>query len=68
MSRYENSLLPYALHYTVKLSEWRLKDTKVSLISFLCLFTETITPERKSFFFQNYMTNIVKIDEICEEL
>ena len=68
MSRYENSLLPYSLHYTVKLSEWRLKDTKVSLISFLCLFTETITPERKSFFFQNYMTNIVKIDEICEEL
>ena len=32
-----------------------------------CLFTETITPERKSFL-QNYMTNIVKIDKIREEL
>ena len=24
------------------------------------LFTETITPERKSFFFQNYMTSVIK--------
>ena len=39
---------------------------KSYLISFLHLFTETITPERKLFF--NYMTNIVKIDKIREEL
>ena len=37
------------------------------LISLFGLFTETITPERKCFF-QNYMTNIVKIDKIREEL
>ena len=50
-----------------KETERRPKDTNVTLISFLRLFTETITPERKGFF-QNDMTNIVKIDEIREEL
>ena len=67
MSNYENSLFPYSFEITVNLPEWQLKDTNVTLISFLSLFAETITPERKSFF-QNYMTNIVKIDKICEEL
>ena len=41
-------------------------DTNVTLMSFLRLLTETITPERKVFF-QNYMANVVKIDEIREE-
>ena len=50
MSKYENSLFPYSSHSTVNLPEWRLEDTDVTLISFLRLFTETITPERKSFF------------------
>ena len=42
-------------------------ETNVTLMSFVRLFTETITAERKVFF-QNYMTNVVKIDEIREEL
>ena len=37
------------------------RKTNVTLMSFLRIFIETITPERKSFFFQNYMTNVVKI-------
>ena len=67
MSNYENSLFPYSLQITVNLLEWKLNDANVTLVNFLRLFTETITPERKSFF-QNYMTNIVKIDKICEKL
>ena len=50
MSDYENSLFQYSLHSTVNLPESRLKDTNITLISFLRLFIETITPERKSFF------------------
>ena len=50
ISKYENSLFPYYSHSTVNLPEWRLEDTDVTLISFLRLFTETITPERKSSF------------------
>ena len=50
MSKYENSLFRYSLHSTVNFPEWKLKDTNVTLISFLRLFTETITPERKSSF------------------
>ena len=56
MSKYENNL-----------PAWRPKDTNVTLMSFLRLFTEKITPERKVFF-QSYMTNVVKIDEIRKEL
>ena len=67
MSNYENSLFPYSLQITVNLLEWKLNDANVTLVSFLRLFTETITPERKSFF-QNYMASIVKIDKIREEL
>ena len=50
MSKYENSLFRYSLYSTVNFPEWKLKDTNVTLISFLRLFTETITPERKSSF------------------
>ena len=50
MSKYENSVFPYLIHFTVNLPAWRPKDTNVTLMSFLRLFTETITPERKSFF------------------
>ena len=40
----------YSLNSSVHLLAWRLKDINVTLMSFLCLCTETITPERKSFF------------------
>ena len=50
MSKYENSLFPYAFQITVNLPVWKLKNTNVTLISFLSLFTEPITLERKSFF------------------
>ena len=42
----------------VNLPAWRPKDTNVTLMSFVCLFTEKITPEKK----------IIKIEEIREEL
>ena len=67
MSKYENSVFPYSIHFTVNLPAWKPKNTNVTLMSFLRLFTETINPERKVFS-QNYMTNVVKIDEIREEL
>ena len=59
MSKYENSLFRYSLHSTVNFPEWKLKDTNVTLISFLRLFTETITPEKNLFF---------KIDAMRQEL
>ena len=65
MSKYENSLFPYFLHSTINLPAWSPKDTNVTLVSFLRLFTEKITLERKVFF-QNH-ANIIKIDEIREE-
>ena len=68
MSKYENSLLSYSFQVTVNLPEWKLKDTNVTLISFLRLFTETIILPKEKAFFQNYMTNIVEIDKIREEL
>ena len=46
--KHENSLFPYSLGSIVNLPEWRLDDADLTL-SFLSLFTETITPERKSF-------------------
>ena len=49
MLKYENSVFPYSVHSTVNLPAWRLKDTNVTLMSFLGLFTETITLERKIF-------------------
>ena len=66
MSKSENSVFPYSVHSTVKLPASRPKDANVPLMSFLRLFTETITPERKGFL-QNYMANIVNIDKIREE-
>ena len=59
MSKYENNLFRYSLHSTVNFPEWKLKDTNVTLISFLLLFTETITPEKNLFF---------KIDAMRQEL
>ena len=50
MLKHENSLFPYSLHSTVNLPEWRMDDADVTLISFLRLFSEAITPERKRFF------------------
>ena len=67
MLKYENSVFRYSANSTVSLPAWRSKDTNVTLMSFLSLFTEIIAPERKVFF-QNYMTNVVKTDEIREEL
>ena len=40
----------YSLNSSVHLPACRLKDINVTLMSFLCLCTETVTPERKSFF------------------
>ena len=56
MSKYENSAFPYSLHSTLNLPAWRPKDTNVTLMSVHLVF------------FQNDMTNVVKIDEIREEL
>ena len=50
MSKYENSVFPYSVHSTVNLSAWKPKDTNVTLMSFLHLFTKTFTPEREGFF------------------
>ena len=59
MSKYKNSVFSYSVHSVHQ--PRRAKDTNDNLISFIRLFTEIITPERKVFF-QNYMTNVVKID------
>ena len=67
MSKHENSVFPCSLHSTVNLPTWSPKDTNATLMSFFRLFTEAITLERK-FFFQNYMTKVVKIDKIHKEL
>ena len=50
MSRYENSMFLYSVHSTVNLTALRPKETNITLMSFLHLFTETIIPKRKSFF------------------
>ena len=65
MSKHENSLFPNFFTSYVNLPEWRLKETNVSLISFLRLFTETITPKKKAFF-QNFKINIVKLTKFLE--
>ena len=67
MAKYENRVLLYSLYSTVNLPAWNPRETNITLMSFLRLFTETITPEKK-FFFQNYMANVVKIDKICQKL
>ena len=54
MSKYENSVFPYSLHSIVNLPTWRPKDTNVTLMYFLLLFTETLTSEIKSFFSKLY--------------
>ena len=53
MSKYENSLLPYFLQITANLLEWKLKDTNVTLMYFLRLFTETILLPKEKAFFEN---------------
>ena len=53
-------MFPYTLHSTVNFSTWKAKD-KCYFNVFFRLFTETITDERKKFFFQNYMKNVLKI-------
>ena len=49
MSKYENSMFPYSAHSTVNLPIWRPKDANDTVMSFLHLFTETITPKIKGF-------------------
>ena len=60
MSNYENSVF-HILYILLLIIQHGGRKTNVTLMSFLRLFTETITPERKSLFFQNYMRNVVKI-------
>ena len=50
MSKYENRVLLYSLYSTVNLPAWNPRETNITLMSFLRLFTETITPEKYSFF------------------
>ena len=63
MTKYGNNVLPYSLHSTVNLPAGKPKNTNVTSMSFLRLFTETITPERKSI-----CSKLHDIDEIREEL
>ena len=65
MSKYENNVFPYFLHYIVNLTAWRSKDTDITLMSLLRLFTEKITFDRKGFFSKLHKCCI---DEIREEL
>ena len=46
---YENSVFPYSAHSAVNLPAERSKDTNVTFMSFLRLFTETINTEWKVF-------------------
>ena len=48
------NMFSYSVHAKVKLPVWRLKDTNVSWTSLKQLPKEKV-------FFQNYMTNVVKI-------
>ena len=52
ISKYENNVFPYFLHYIVNLTAWRSKDTNITLMSLLRLFIEKITFDRKGFFFK----------------
>ena len=67
MSKYENSMFPYSLHSTVIFPAWKPKDK-----CYFNVFSPSIRwynySQKKKFFFQNYMTNVAKIDEIREEL
>ena len=45
MSKYENSVFPYSVCPIVNLPAWRPKDRNVTLMDFLRLFTEKITPK-----------------------
>ena len=53
MPKYENSLFPYSVNSTVNVPTWRLKHTNVTFMSFLRLFTKTVTPVKKNLFFEN---------------
>ena len=67
MSKTENNVFSYSVHFTVNITAWRMENPTVTLVSFLRLFTEAITPKRKDFF-QNYMAKFVKIEEIREKI
>ena len=55
---YENvKVCPYSVHSNVNLFAWKPKDTNVTLMSFLRLFTEAINPDRKVLS-QNYIANV----------
>ena len=57
MSKYENSLFPYSLQIIVNLPKRKLKDTNVTLTSFLRLFTETIIHDFFSKLHDKYCQN-----------
>ena len=67
MSKYENIMFPYSLYSTVIFPVWKSKDK-----CYFNVFSPSIHwynySQNKKFFFQNYMKNVVKIDEIREEL
>ena len=66
MSKYENSVSIFCTFYC-KPYCMEAERHNCYFMPFLRLVTETITPKR-IFFFQNYKTNVDKIDEIHEEL
>ena len=51
MTNYESSVFPYSLHSTVNF------PARITLMSFLRVFTKTIPPKEKAFF-QNDMKNV----------
>ena len=62
------ALFLYSVRSTVNLPAWRSKDANVTSMSFPRLFMRQLLPKEKKIFFQNFMINVVKIDEIREEL
>ena len=64
MLKYEDSVIPYLVHSTLNLRRWRRKDANLSWMSYLCLFTETVAPERKVLFSKLHD----KINEIRDKL
>ena len=62
MPKYENSLFPYSVNSTVNVPTWRSKHTNVTLMSFLRLFTKTVTPMKKKICFLKTLN-----DKYCQK-
>ena len=49
MSKYENSVFPYSVHFTVNLLAWRSKGTNVTLCLFSVYSLRQLLPKEKFF-------------------